>query len=93
MLVVRRGERPDGEWNRRAEYPELPGYVVEADSPLEAIEKLEAARVQYILGRLERGEPVPVPRPPLQDRAPSLDRERLGFAKWLVEQRRFTEDT
>jgi hypothetical protein len=87
VMVVESIEGPDGEWFRRATYPEL-GIVGEADSPLDAIAKLEEARVATILGRLERGEPVPVPRPPLRDEIGGLDPERLGFARWLVEQKR-----
>jgi len=84
--------RPDGDWVRRALYPELPGCVAEADSPLEAIERLEQSRVQYIVERLERGEPIPVPRPPLQGAPPALDSDRLGFTRWLVDQKRLSED-
>lgn len=91
VLVVESVARPDGEWVRRAQYPELPGCVVEAASPLEAIAKLEEARVQWILTRLERGEPVPVPRPPLRDRVPAQNHERLQFARWLHEHGRLDE--
>jgi hypothetical protein len=83
VMVVESVEGPDGEWFRRAAYPEL-GIVGEALSPLEAIAKLEEARVSTILERLQRGEPVPVPRPPLRDEIGGLDPERLGFARWLV---------
>jgi hypothetical protein len=89
-MVVESVEGPDGEWFRRATYPEL-GIVGEALSPLEAIDKLEETRVKTILGRLERGEPVPVPRPPLRDEIGGLDPERLGFAKWLVDQKRLED--
>src|SRR5438093_10219481 len=65
-------------------YPEL-GITGEALSPLEAIAKLEEARVSTILGKLERGEPVPVPRPPLREEIGGLDAQKLGFAKWLVD--------
>ena len=90
VMVVESIEGPDGEWFRRAAYPEL-GIVGEGLSPLEAIDKLEQARVSTILGRLERGEEVPVPRPPLRDEIGGLDPERLGFAKWLVEQKRIEQ--
>jgi hypothetical protein len=90
VMVVESVEGPDGEWFRRAAYPEL-GIVSEAFSPLEAIDKLEEARVHTILTRLERGEPVPVPRPPLRDEIGGLDPERLGFAKWLVDQKRLED--
>ena len=58
-----------------------------ADKPA-AIAKLEEARVSTILGKLERGEPVPVPRPPLREEIGGLDAQKLGFAKWLVDQKR-----
>lgn len=64
-MIIASVRRPDGVWVRRAEYPELPGCVAEAESPLDAIDRLDALRVSMILGRLARGEPVPIPRPPL----------------------------
>ena len=91
VLVVESVEGPDGQWFRRAMYPEL-GIVGEAISPLDAIAKLEEARVQTILSRLERGEPVPVPRAPLREEIGGLDPEKLGFARWLVEQKRVAEE-
>jgi predicted RNase H-like HicB family nuclease len=66
IMVISSAVRPDGAWVRRAEYPELPGCVAEADTPLEAIDRLEDMRAQSILTRLDRGERVPVPRPPLR---------------------------
>jgi hypothetical protein len=90
VMVVESVEGPDGEWFRRAAYPEL-GVVAEALSPLDAIDQLEKARVTTILQRLERGEPVPVPRPPLRDEIGGLEPERLGFARWLVEQKRIEQ--
>jgi predicted RNase H-like HicB family nuclease len=83
--------RPDGNWVRRAEYPELPGCVVEAETAVEAVEKLEEAKVRYIVERLERGEPVPVPRPPLRSSMAALSSDRLQFARWLVKERRLTD--
>jgi predicted RNase H-like HicB family nuclease len=64
-MLIASVRRPDGVWVRRAEYPELPGCVAEADSPLDAIDQLDALRERFILDRLARGQPVPVPRPPL----------------------------
>ncbi|HEY3059208.1 MAG TPA: hypothetical protein VGL99_09570 [Chloroflexota bacterium] len=87
VLVVESMEGPDGVWFRRARYPEL-GVSADAMSPLDAIDKLEEARVSLILARLERGEAIPVPRQPIREDLSVLDRERLGFARWLVEQRR-----
>ena len=57
---------PDGDWMRHAEFPELPGCSVNALSAVEALERLDEMRVEYILTRLARGEDVPVPRPPLR---------------------------
>lgn len=59
-------QKLDGEWVRHAEFPELPGCAVEAPTAVEAVEKAEQARVEYLLSCLERGEQVPVPRPPLR---------------------------
>jgi len=56
------------------------------------IAKLEEARVATILGKLERGEPVPVPRPPLREEIGGLDAQKLGFAKWLVDQKRVGDE-
>ena len=91
VLAVESVRRPDGNWVRRAEYPELPGCVVEAESAVEAVERLEEAKVRYIVERLQRGEPVPVPRPPLTSMIPALNSERLGFARWLVQERRLSD--
>lgn len=63
-LAIESVEHPNGDWLRRAEYPELPGCAAEAYSAVEAIAKLEKEQVRHIRALLERGEPVPVPRPP-----------------------------
>ena len=65
LLAVESVQR-DGEWLRRAEYPELPGCAVEAPSAVEAIEKLEDERRRVIRQLWDRGAPIPVPRPPLR---------------------------
>ena len=65
MLVLESIER-DGEWLRRAAYPELPGCVAEAPAALEAIEKLEAERHRILRQLWSRRAPIPVPRPPLR---------------------------
>jgi hypothetical protein len=64
LLVVESIERA-GEWLRCAEHPELPGCRVEAPSAVEAIEKLEQARLSLLRQLWDRGAPIPVPRPPL----------------------------
>ena len=66
VLIVESVEKPGGLWLRRASYPELPGAVAEAESTVDAIDGVDDLRVQIILDRLERGMPVPVPRPPLR---------------------------
>jgi predicted RNase H-like HicB family nuclease len=82
-LVVYSARTAAGVWRRYAAYPEI-GCVSEADTPIEAMEKLEEQRVTYIVEHLQKGEPIPVPRPPLRSLASALDLERLGAAKWLV---------
>ena len=65
VLVMESFEDDGGEWCRRAFYPELPGAVAEAESPIVAMDLLDEKRVQIITERLASGQPVPVPRPPL----------------------------
>lgn len=65
LLVIESVER-DGEWTRRAAYPELPGCVAEASSAVEAIERLEQERSRLLRELWDRGAPIPVPRPPLR---------------------------
>jgi len=65
VLVMESIER-DGEWLRRAAYPELPDCVAEAPAALEAIEKLEAERHRILRQLWSRRAPIPVPRPPLR---------------------------
>jgi len=66
LLVVESVERA-GEWRRRAEYPELPNCAAEADSVLEALDRLERERCRVLQELWERGAPIPVPRPPLSN--------------------------
>ena len=66
VLVVESVAGPDGDWHRRASYPELPGAVGEAESAVEAMDAADERRVRIILDWLDAGIPVPVPRPPLQ---------------------------
>jgi predicted RNase H-like HicB family nuclease len=89
-LVVYSAEGPDGTWRRYAAYPEI-GCVSEADTPWEAQEQVEEQRVRYIIDHVQRGEPIPVPRPPLKSLTTVLDAERLGFAKWLVQTEQLRE--
>lgn len=65
VLVVESVEKTGGDWLRRASYPELPGAVAEAESAVDAMDLAEGKRIEIILSRLDRGLPVPVPRPPL----------------------------
>ena len=64
LLVMESVER-QGEWLRRAEYPELPGCAAEAHSAVEALDKLEHERRRMLQQLWDRGASIPVPRPPL----------------------------
>jgi hypothetical protein len=64
LLVMESVER-QGEWLRRAEYPELPGCAAEAPSAVEALDKLEYERRRVLQQLWDRGVSIPVPRPPL----------------------------
>ena len=85
-LIMESFEGPDGDWLRRASYPELPGCDVEGLWAVDVVEALEQLRVQLITERFQQHEFIPVRRPPLQSHSPALDKNRLGFAKYLVEQ-------
>jgi hypothetical protein len=89
-LVAYSAPGRDGVWRRFAAYPEI-GCVSEADSPLEAMDKLEEQRVSYIIEHVRKGEPIPVPRPPLRSLASVLDLQRQTFARWLVENQHLNE--
>jgi hypothetical protein len=65
VLVVESIEKPDGDWCRRASYPELPGAFAEAESAVEAIDVADERRVEIILRSLRSGMPIPVPRQPI----------------------------
>jgi antitoxin HicB len=67
ILWLQSVETSAGEWARRASLPELPGCVVQAPTAEEAVELLDAARQSWISDAYERGEEIPVPRPPLYD--------------------------
>ncbi len=69
VLSVEAVAGPGGEWLRRAKHPELPGCAADAATPEEAIERLEEVRRRYLAERFARGEPIPLPRPPLRSRA------------------------
>ena len=71
VAVIYSVETDDGEWVRRAEYPEL-GCAVEAEGAREAIDLLEEARVRTLLDYQRRGETPPRPRPPLRSGASGL---------------------
>jgi hypothetical protein len=66
LLVMESIER-DGEWVRRAEYPEL-GCAAEAPDAVQAFERLEEERRRLLRQRFAEGVPIPVPRPPLVQR-------------------------
>lgn len=65
LLVLESVER-GGDWLRRAEHPELPGCVAEAQSILEALDRLAEERRRVLRQLWDRGSPIPVPRPPLR---------------------------
>lgn len=90
VMVLESVPAPNGDWLRQASYPELPGCIAQAQTPLEAIDRLEEQRVRYILDNLDAGRPVPVPRPPLH-RPESLSQERLEFARWLKDNQRISD--
>ena len=73
VLVVESYPESDGDWSRRAYYPELPGCVAEGRQTVELLTSLDRLRVQTIADALRQGDQVPVPREPI----PRLDVEDL----------------
>jgi predicted RNase H-like HicB family nuclease len=65
----------DGEWIRNVEYPELPDCFGAGFSAIEALDKAEAARIDYIVKAYRNGEEIPVPRPPLRSKVSGLTAE------------------
>ncbi len=90
-LIIESFEGPDGDWLRRASYPELPGCDVEGLWAVDVVEALEQLRVRMITDMFRGRHEIPVPRPPLKSHAPLLDQARLGFAKYLVEHGKISE--
>ena len=80
LLAIESVERPDGEWVRRAEFPELSGCVAEAYSAVEAMDRVEQERLRIIQDLWARGAPIPAPRAPLQSYWQRLQTAGLGFA-------------
>jgi hypothetical protein len=58
-------EKEDGEWVRRAEYPEL-GCVIESIAEPDLMEMLEDERVRTIVSLCEQGLEPPRLRPPIE---------------------------
>jgi hypothetical protein len=90
-LIIESFEGPDGDWLRRASYPELPGCDVEGLWAVDVVDALDDLRVSLITGMFQRHEQIPVPRPPLRSRPPVLDEARLGFVKYLMDQGKLSE--
>ena len=65
VLVLESVERSDGDWCRRASYPELPGATAEADLAVDAMDEADRRRVAIILESLRSGTAIPVPRQPI----------------------------
>jgi predicted RNase H-like HicB family nuclease len=81
VLVVESYPESDGDWSRRAYYPELPGCVAEGTTTVELFDALDRLRVTSIVARLKDGTEVPVPREPV----PRLDVEELLMRTGLTE--------
>jgi hypothetical protein len=90
-LIIESFEGPDGDWLRRASYPELPGCDVEGLWAVDVVDELDLLRVRLITDMFKRQEQIPVPRAPLRSRPPLLDEARLGFVKYLVDRGKLSE--
>jgi hypothetical protein len=81
VLVVESYPESNGDWARRAYYPELPGCVAEGTQTVELFDQLDRLRVIAIVDKLRGRERVPVPREPV----PRLDVEDLLIRTGLTE--------
>jgi hypothetical protein len=66
MMDVSTRESESGEWVCRLEYPELDGCVAESRDALDAYERLEKLREQWLRHRVETNQEIPIPRPSLR---------------------------
>lgn len=62
VLTMTSVQKSDGEWVRRAAYPELAQCSVEGKSVMDTLERLDELRRDRTIELLSRQEPVPVPR-------------------------------
>jgi hypothetical protein len=92
VLVRESFEGADGNWLRRASYPELPGCEVEGLGAVDIVAELDELRVKCILELLARKEEIPMPRPPIAFAMPVLNRQQLEFARWLVQRGHLTDE-
>jgi hypothetical protein len=88
--------RPDGSWVRRVEHPELPDCVVEAESIIEALDRLDQRRVQVVIGLLAGGTVPPVRRALFGDAQARKRARRAGIGQrledvWDLEPGQLTE--
>jgi len=60
ILLVPSDEE-DGGWLARI--PDLPGCITFGETKTEALDMLEDAKLTWISGRLEAGDPIPEPQP------------------------------
>lgn len=78
-IEARTSEGENGDWLRRAAYPELPGCTAEAPTIEDALRQLERRRIEIIVGMLRSGGQPPMPRPPLRDCDPEGVARELGL--------------
>ena len=81
VAVVSSVEKPNGEWVRRAEYPDLPGCSAEARDVMAAMDELERKRVQYVVRAYRQRGEIPMPHPPLQSGVSGLSETPV---EWIL---------
>ncbi len=81
-------EGEDGDWIRRAEYPEIVDCYIETDDPLVSpiylLDELEKLKINKIITMLKEGEQVPQPRMPLTSHDPSDTLIYYGLSEYLT---------
>lgn len=79
IVTAESRSRPDGTWIRHVEHPELPDCTAEADSIAEALDRLEARRIEVVLAMLAKGRVPPNRRPPIGDTQARQRARRAGL--------------
>jgi hypothetical protein len=84
LLEAETVEVAPGSWIRRVSYPELPGCTAQSLVVEDALQLLERMRIEMIVGLVGKGQPPPVPRPPLHNCDPAWVAGQAGLSQDII---------